>query len=228
MRTVGHSGFSYSASLDAFLVEGARAGKLGFYYTPVAPSRGTSLQPRVYFLDAQQACPDARIRRRESADVGICTVQAQAGVQPIEFVLNVYPDRYRGFASRPNSGLSRTLAAEGRHSLPDTTTEEAAETALERAMVDWLDDRQNQMKYFLAVMNPNGNRGSERTLRVVGTAKSLSSSLEPVLKTCASVTSEGLQAALKPLAQSNETLRDYVLDAEKDLQSARKPAGFAP
>ena len=82
MRVVGHAGFSYSASLDAFLIEGARAGKNGFFYTPVAPSRGTALQPRVYFLDAQVACPESRVKRRDKADVGICVVQAMAATQP--------------------------------------------------------------------------------------------------------------------------------------------------
>jgi hypothetical protein len=230
MRTVGHAGFSYSASLDAFVVEGARAGKPGFYYAPVAPSRGTSLQPRVYFLDAQAACPEAKIKRREKNDIGICVVQAAAATQPVEFILNVHSDRYRGFASRPHHLVGRAIASDARFQLPEVTREDSAGVALERSMTDWIEDRITQLQYFLSVLNPDGNRQAERTVRLVETARSAVTSLEPVVRVCGSAPGSQLQAALKPLSQSHRQLKDFVEDAEDDIQrsSTRKPAGFAP
>lgn len=230
MRTVGHAGFSYSASLDAFVVEGARAGKAGFYFAPVAPSRGTSLQPRVFFLDAQAACPESKVKRREKSDIGICVVQASAGTQPVEFILNVHSDRYRGFASRPHHLVGRAIASDSRFQLPEVTKEDAAGVALERSMVDWIEDRITQMQYFLAVLNPDGSRAGERTARLVETARSVVTSLEPVVRVCGAAPGGPLQTALKPLAQAHSQLKDYVEDAESDLQrgSVRKPAGFAP
>lgn len=230
MRTVGHAGFSYSASLDAFVVEGARAGKTGFFYAPVAPSRGTSLQPRVYFLDAQAACPEAKVKRREKGDIGICVVQATASSQPVEFILNVHADRYRGFASRPHHLVGRAIAADARFQLPEVTREDSSSVALERSMVDWIDDRLTQMQYFLSVLNPDGSRGGERTPRLVETARSVVTSLEPVVKACGAAHGAALQGGLKPLATAHSQLKDFVEDAEADIQrsSVRKPAGFAP
>ncbi len=230
MRAVGHAGFSYSASLDAFVVEGAHAGKAGFFYAPVAPSRGTSMPPHVFFLDAQAACPEAKVKRREKGDVGICVVQALASTQPVEFILNVHPDRYRGFASRPNHQLGRALASDSRLPLLEVTNEDAAGVALERSMVDWNDDRVTQMQYFLAVLNRDGSRSHERTPRIVETARSVVTALEPIVKVCSAAPGSQLQASLKPLASAHAKLRDFVEDSEADLQraSVRKPAGFAP
>ena len=82
----------------------------------------------------------------------------------------------------------------------------------------------------IVVLDPDGNRGAERTTRLVETARSVVTSLEPVARVCGAVPGSQLQAALKPMAQGHTQLKDFVEDAEADIQRAttRKPAGFAP
>jgi hypothetical protein len=109
MGRMGHHAFSYSASLDAFMFGGVRDARPGYFYLPVAATRGTDIAPKMYFIDQENACPEEKWSRARGASFENCTVQAQAGIQPVEIFFQRKKGTVAAFATRPALLVGRQI-----------------------------------------------------------------------------------------------------------------------